>query len=44
MFFQKEVKRYDRVEFSEITSDDKICIVTPDGKIDEVYPFIYQLE
>ena len=42
MFFQKEVKKYDRIEFSEISSDDKICIARPDGKIDEVYPFIYQ--
>ena len=42
MFFEREVKKYDRMEFSGISGDVKISIVRPDGKIDEVHPFIYQ--
>ena len=42
MFFEREVKKYDRMEFSGISGDVKISIVRPDGEIDEVHPFIYQ--
>jgi len=42
MFFKKEVKKYDRMEFTEIYSDEEFFIERPDGQIDKVCPFVYQ--
>ena len=40
--FHKEAKKYDRIEFTGISNNDKILIKRPDGKTDEVIPFVYQ--
>lgn len=38
----KNVKQYDRMEFTGLFDDKAFDIVRPDGKIDTVKPFLYQ--
>ena len=42
MVFKKEVKKYDRIEFTQLCNDEELIIKRPDGQIDKVCPFIYQ--